>query len=334
MAMLNRTAKQQLQEVAAALDASSLPLEMQTRVPQALEKSVAKFRSENRNGAGVTREAGRRIKVLLPRLGHAVRHAQEHPDGSIRREAKRMLRTAQHVSFEELEASAKRFVGLLRKSGHRRNEKRQCEQAWSTTLPDGAELAQVPTPEALRSVGRALDLCVAKKDSLGRMYHRRLARGQSMFCTLAVEGEVVCLLEVDVDGHTIEETSAQGNRAFKPQRKRAFHILEALGATADQESAFADVGAFSPYLLGEPDDRLRLEVNRYRYRVDVFREQRQVVVRESRRRKRWSLFELEAPRGRGLGHWGEVHCGGICLAEFAALLLLPKAAAAIRPLLD
>lgn len=83
-------------------------------------------------------------------------------------------------------------------------------------------------------------------------------------------------------------------------------------------------------------------VNGRQYRLDVFVDRvfvdrRQVVVRErshKRKWKRWSLFELKAPRGKGLSKWHEVYYGGVDLGRFAALLLKPKVAAKLRRLLD
>ena len=121
-------------------------------------------------------------------------------------------------------------------------------------------------------------------------------------------------------------------------RKRALRILEALGATADREPAFADVGAFSPYLSGgKPDGRIRLTVNGCRYRVDAFAKRRQVIVREqslSRGRVRWSLFQREAPHGEGLAAWKDVYLGGVGLGQFAELPHHRKVAAMINRLFD
>lgn len=328
--------KRHLLEIGTALDKSSLPEQMRERVPPALEKVVEDFRlqPENRNGAGVTREAGKRTVVVLARMGHAIRHAEEHEDAEIRRQARRLLRTAQSETFERIEARAKEFVGLLRECGHRRNERLHREQAHRFGLDDGTELAEVPTLDSLRSVGRKLGNCVANRDWDARDYHHRLADGVSKFFTLSKEGEIPCLIEVNVDDNTIEEVSTE----FAPTRKQALHILEALGATADKESAFADVGAFSPYLSGgTPDARRRVETNGRRYRIDAFTDQGLVVVRESSlksgRVRSWSLFKRETPCGKGLAEWTDVR-DGISLGEFASLLLQPKVAAVISRLFD
>ena len=334
MAAHSHREKQYLLEIGTALDKSSLPEQMRERLLAALEKVVEDFRLqlENRNGAGVTREAGKRTVQVLARMGHAIRHAEEHEDAEIRRQAKRLLRTAQSETFERIETRAKRFVGLLRKCGHRRKERLHREQACRLRLDDGTELAEVPTVDSLRSVGRKLGNCVANRDWDARNYHHSLADGVSKFFTLSEEGQILCLMEVNVDDNTIKEVSAE----FAPTRKQALHILEALGATADKRSAFADVGAFSPYLSGgRPDARKRVETNGRRYRINAFTDHGLVVVRESSlksgRVRSWSLFERKAPRGKGLAEWRAVRAG-ISLGEFAALLQRPKVAAVMSRL--
>lgn len=337
MAAISREEERRLQQLERALDMSSLPAQMRERPLAALmREKVAMFRllPANRNGAGVTPEAGGRTVQVLDRLRHAVRHAQEHQDPEIRRQAKKLLRTAQSETFERIEARAKQFVGLLHKSGHRRNERLRRAQAWVLGLDDGTELAEVPTVDSLRSVGRKLGNCVAKRDWDARNYHDRLAHGVSKFFTLSEKGQVLCLIEVDADEKTIKEVSTD----FTPTRKQALRILEALGATANNESAFVNVGAFSPYLSGgRPDARKWVEENGRRYRIDAFADQGMVVVRESSRKsgrvRSWSLFKREAPYGKGLAEWNEVE-DGISLGEFAVLLQQPQVAAVISPLFD
>lgn len=325
--MLKRAEKELLHKIALVTD--------DERVAPALARLVEAHRAENPGDRGVTRQH----KLVLKRELLAAGDAKTYPDGNIRHEAKVLLRSVLNENFEEVERRCKRYFGLRRKATRRHNETRKRQQAWRTTLSDGSELAEVPTVDSLRSVGGHLGLCVAKQDRIARTYHEALRAGESRFFTRSIEGDIVCLIEVDEETKRISELSAKSNRSVKlGSGKEGLSILEALKATADRESAFADVGAFSPYLFdGRPNARLRLVENDRRYRVDVFRDQRQVVVREqSRRRKRvrWSLFEFKAPRGKGLSEWDEVYCGGIDLGQFAALLLQPKVAAVIRRLLD
>lgn len=219
---------------------------------------------------------------------------------------------------------------MLRKSGHRRNERQQREQAWSADLNDGCVLAEVATPDALREVGRKNKLCVANR-GIACDY-----LADSRCFTLSHQGQFVCLLNVDNDDE-VSEISARGNDDVRLSRKRALEVLEVLDATADRVDAFAGVGALSPYLFGgKRDARGRLRVNGREYRLDIFADRQQVVVRERSlkgNRKRWGLFEQRTPRdGRGLAEWRSVYWGGIGLSQFAALLQQGDVAAKITGL--
>ena len=332
--------KSLLRQIKGALAKSSLPEQMHEPVLEELRRKVGEFRTDtdNRDGRGVTQPAGRRIQNLLTRVLHAIGHAQEHPNGNVRREAKKLVRSCQHESFEQIETRAKRLVGLLRRIGHQRNEELQNTQAARLPLDGGTEIVEVRTVDSLRSAGGELDLCVAKRDDLARGYHQRLAHGESKFYKLVEGGQAKLLMEVDKKKNEVSEISARSNGKFELSRKRALRILEAVGATADREPAFADVGAFSPYLSGgKPDGRIRLTVNGCRYRVDAFAKRRQVIVREqslSRGRVRWSLFQREAPHGEGLVAWKDVYLGGVGLGQFAELPHHRKVAAMINRLFD
>ena len=335
---LNDKEKDLLRQIKEALAESSLPRPMHKPVPWGLRRAVGEFRADHRDGRGVTQPAGRRTRRLLERVLRAIGHARQHPDGNVQRKAKELVRSSQHESFERIEERAKRFVGLMNKSGHRRNEELRRARRIRLDIDDGAELVEVPTVDSLRSVGRALDLCVANQGYLARDYHHRLAHGESKFYALVVGGRVKLLMEVNEENE-ISEISARSNGEVALSRKRALRILEALNATADREPAFAGVGAFSPYLCGgKPDDRKHLTVNERCYRVDVFAKWRQVVVLEqSLQRGRvlgWSLFQREAPRGKGLTAWHDVYCGGVDLGQFAALLYQREVAAMINRLFD
>lgn len=182
--------KVKLEQLETALAMSPLRLPVSPLI-QNLTQEVATFRAENRDGRGVTQAAGKRTGRLLDRLPHAVRHAVEHPDGNLRVAAATLVRSAQYETFEQLDARAKAFVGSLRRSGHRRNERQQREQAWSANLNDGCVLAEVATPDALREVGRKSQLCVANR-GIACDY-----LADSRCFTLSHEGEFVCLLNVD-----------------------------------------------------------------------------------------------------------------------------------------
>ena len=276
-----------LRDIKKALAESSLPQQMHEPVPRKLRRAVEEFRADadHRDGRGVTQQAGRLIQRVLERVLRAISHAQKHPDGNVRRKAKELIRSSQHECFERIEERAKGLVGLMNQIGYRRNEELHSAQAARLHVNDGIELVEVPTVGSLRSVGRELDLCVAKRDDLARSYHQRLADGESKFYKLVVGDQVKLLMEVDEENE-VSEISARSNGEVELPRKDALRTLEVLDATADTVPAFADVGAFSPYRFGgKPDGRERLTVNGRRYRVDAFATPRQVIVREQSLRR-------------------------------------------------
>lgn len=194
--------KIKLQKIETALRMSSLPPPVQVQALPALAQAVAAFRTENRDGRGVIQAAGKRIGRLLAYLLHAIGHAEKHPDGNVRHAARRLVRSAQYETFEQLEARARKFVGLLRKSGHQRKERQQREQAWSAVLGDGCVLAEVATPDALREVGRQNQLCVANRDIACDYL------ADSRCFTLSGEGGFLWLLNVDKETDKVLEISA------------------------------------------------------------------------------------------------------------------------------
>lgn len=213
-----------LKQIETALnDDTHWPRLVRERVPLALGAAVEQFRThaKNRNGAGVTRAASQRTQKLLNRVLGAMRHSMEHDDGNIRREAKRLVRSVQNLTFEEIEDRGKRFHGLLLESGRRRNEKQQRNDAWRMTLSDGSELVEVTTVSSLRSVGRQLGNCVANLDDRARDYHDAMRNGWSRFFTWHKRDEMQCLIEMDTETRKVEEVDDD----FRPRRKEAVCIL-------------------------------------------------------------------------------------------------------------
>jgi len=153
----------------------------QELVHKGVKRAVVKYRDENRNGAGVTRNAGRRTVLLLRRVRDAFIDATEHKAGEVRRESRKLVRSTQNETFEQLDARAKKLYTLKRNITHQSNERRQRERAWRERLDDGTELACVPTSDGLRSVGRSLNLCVASRSGEGKSYHDALRSGESGF---------------------------------------------------------------------------------------------------------------------------------------------------------
>ena len=327
--------RRQLKRIRTALSKSRLPREMQSRVPPALERKVKEFRANNTDGRGVTERAGRRVHKLLRRVELAIGHADTHADGNVRRAARTFVRSVQNESFDELEQRATVFRGLLQKSGRRRNEHARRKDAWCRRLDDGSEIVEVPTVDRLKSIGRQLDLCVARGDSVGSAYHTRLRTGDSQFYCVFDDGEAQCLIEVDAETNEVSEIDGRSHGEVKFNRRQALDILETLRATADYDKAFAQVGAFSPYFADAPKKRLEIVAKGRRYRIDAFGDQKVVVKELSLKRGKtlgWSLFERTAPGGKVLPEWDDAGCSSLRLGQFATLLQHPEVVAMTKHL--
>lgn len=300
------------------LASSNLPDAMKERLRKDLERAVGrKFGPLPAVlGREVTPEATGLIRHTLRQVELAIGHADGHPDGEIRREARRFLRACQSVSFDEIVERGKAFRRRLKEAGRRRNERALQAGAHRHRLSERDELVQVMTVGHLVSVGRALDLCVAHWDHIGCRYHTALREGESTFHTLQRDGVPQCLIEVDVATSEVNDAEGSGGGSVPLPRRRALNILRALGATADDVAAFANVGAFSPYLGAARAVRLWSTVGRHRYMVDAFPSAAVLVVRETphlpsrrvrERLQRWSLFKPEPTRGtQKLAKWREV----------------------------
>ena len=317
-----------------ALGQSSAPDKLKERLPRDLGRAVRAFRAlpENHGRQGVTRAAARLIRRTLRRIELAIDHGDKHPDGNIRREAWRFVRACQSLPFDRIAQWSSEFRGQLNKAGHRRRERALREAAWRCCLGGSWELVQVTTVAWLRSVGRSLDLCVARCDETGRHYHAELREGESTFHTLQRDGVPQCLIEVDAATNEVNAVEGSGDGPVPLTHRRALNILRALGATADGVAAFANVGAFSPYLGAAKAVRLWSTVGRHRYMIDAFPSVPALTIREtpclpSRRarakRERWSLFKPEPARGtQELAEWREVSDSENCLSEGELLDLL------------
>lgn len=307
------------------INVSSLPATVKTVAPGSLKRTVGTFRDANRDGRGVTSAACKRVKRLLERaIGFLEYLEDDLADGNVLHRVREFYRSIPHERFEALEERTTNIVGLKQKIARRRNEKARRSRAERWEVLDG-ELVEVPSVESLRSVGRKLDLCVAKCDWVACDYHSRLRDGESKFYTWALDGSVCCLLEVDVATRCVLETSAKSNGEVSLSRRQALAILRALDATADDIEPFAEVGAFSPYLGRRKSDAcLDLVANGLEYRVRAFADPRQVVVRNPRRNRTlgWSLFERNARPTGALPEWCRVggSINGLSLGEFATLL--------------
>lgn len=262
------------------LAGSALPEQVKNHSGRALPRQLdAHWRLPcNRDGRGVRRDVAKKARTAIRQLIRAVGHANNHDDGNVRREARELLRSVQHVDFEEIQVLTSRFVGILNKAGHRREERKRQEKARRLAVADGYRLIEL-TVETLRSTGGELGgLCVAHNNWEGRGYHRALKDGSSEFWRLEKHGRVIGLIELDVESRKVADIRGKHNDAPKLERRVALALLQALDATGDDVETFAQAGAFRVFLDGTPQPDAEAVHDNRTYEVWCFRKRRTIIV--------------------------------------------------------
>ena len=230
---------------------------------RSLDAKLDAFYAEARKQAGYQRTPKKAIGVAHKTIKHlvcAVRHAQEHPDGNIKRAAKKLLKSTTHpgVSFEELSQRASKLHGDLRKAGERRtNEEREAE-AQSIDLGPRYRLVELTSKRKLRSAGKTLGNCLSGGEFLAG-YWKEVKEGAAEFWVLQRktgdgDWKPHGLLKVDTTGpREIVECERSRNRLLKLKRKVAKAVLRALDASGDDVETFTRVGAFTVFGDSRPE---------------------------------------------------------------------------------
>lgn len=220
------------------------------------------FYAEARERTGYQRTPKKTIEEAHKTIKHlvcAVRHAQEYPDGNIRRAAKKLLKSTMHPgSFEELSRHASKLHGDLRKAGERRaNEKRE-EAALSIDLDPCYRLVELTSKRKLRSAGKALGNCLRDGEFLAD-YWKEVKEGTAALWVLQRktrdgDWKPHGLPKVDTtDPRKIVECGRSRNRLLKLKRRVAKAVLRALDASGDDVETFTRVGAFTAFRGGRPE---------------------------------------------------------------------------------
>ena len=350
--MSAKSIEETLRQFERELAGSRFPAGVKRRTPGCLRRSVRVFRelSTNQDGRGLKRAVKQRICCVVDYLRGAVRHAYEHEDANVRTAAKALVRSSQVLTFDKLDQRASRFVGLLRRAGHRRKELRLLVSRPTIWIGD-LEVAELVSVDQLRSAGRELELCVAHANDTGRVYHDALRSGESKFYRLAREERAIGLIEVEVDEMHIAEAQGPDGCALPLSRSLALDLLRQLETTADDVEAFSRVGALSVFLDGTPKVPA-ISFAGCTYRVWTFPDAKSIAVSKTRgtRSRSWSLFERRDPKVRGgrrrrlgrprrassrrgtvprsleprpLGTWVDCcyHDDAMCVGEFTDLLI-------------
>ena len=310
---------------------SGLPQQVIDRSPKMLRPRLGTFlaKSENRDGRGVKVQVSKAVNTTLRHLCRAVVCAdgRSDPEGryqAARGDAKRLVRMVQSAPFEQIQAEASRFVGVLNKAGHRANErlKRQQAQDARVELDERWALQPILSPDQLEQVGRKLSLCVRNKRA-GSSYFDELREGRAEFYLLEREARPFGLIKVEVeDARTVVEASAEDNEDLVLTRRLGLKILRTLNATADKEDCFARAGAYSLFIQGTRSADAELTHADRRYDVWWFPNERSLIVKR-KGRKAWSMFKRERSSGHALPTWRQVGYGrAVEYDQLPALLVL------------
>ena len=233
---------------------------------------------ENRDGRGLRVEARDVVLRTLRHIRSAERKAtQASVTPSLAKEARKFLKSLGHnVEFERTVNRARRFAGEMQRSGRRVARARLiCDPLVRSLGMLGSAQARVRrvTSEAeLTRVGCQLDLCVAKRDAIGRDYHARLKNGEMEFWCLEAANRSIALLGVvesdglrqvsEFDGprhdrpHVVDRTGSEIELPSDLLRR----LLSEIDATADDNEHFCQAGVFRSLLQADARERRRVVV--------------------------------------------------------------------------
>ena len=171
--------------------------EEKRRLIQRLKLSTGKYESQPRHldRRGVKHETREQVEKTLRQVRNALGHRSDHPDPEIRHRAAKLIRSVFHLPFEKLMVASSTFVGAMKKSGHRRNEKQRQETGRVLTISRNLNLEEIRSVTRLQKAGRRLRLCVANL-SEARSYMKEIAEHRSEIWVVQRMGRDIGLLEV------------------------------------------------------------------------------------------------------------------------------------------
>lgn len=307
-----------LRDFLARLGRSGFPPEVKAAVARHLAHRIETWSREPdlRDGRGLTHAASKVRRRTLQTLGWALRHEAHHPDGEVRRRARKLIRTAQ-LPFAGTIEGARRFVGALRRSGRRRMERERRRSRPTRKLQDGLRITQLTSSAQLREAGRALGLCVGRRSGVGREYHASLTSGASLFFELRREDAPIGLMMVETEARKVEHVEGAGGGELKLRRREALDMVDALDIDGDAEETFSRVGAFRALLRDDIRKSGWLPIDPpYEVRLHCSANGRQLIVctarptvsddGQTKRVADWALFAVESSAPRRRGRWTKV----------------------------
>ncbi len=208
-----------------------------------LEGCIGEYLRENpENGENNVRAALRSIRVALG--------CREHEDEVVKHKAGKLLKSCRH-SFDEVCNNAGHFRKALTEARERRSE----EKAAPGIIPLRGEfrLEEVLSLKKLMTIGKTLELCVGKREDAERYWDQAEA-GEFKFWLLFKEEKPYALLKIDVgESDVVGQFSTYNNDDPEISFELGMEILHKLGVTADNETAFARIGAYGRFKCGRPE---------------------------------------------------------------------------------
>ena len=253
----------------------------------------------NRDGRGARADAIGQAFKGCRQFEKALR-AQGHGDPTVRREARKVVRSARHWDFPELLKRLSALWGQVGKADRRLAEKRRQAGARTRTVDRRLELRELRSLAGLQEAGRALGNCMENRDHARAYLGEEDAEMWAVVCRRT--GRPLYLAKVETaDGREVIEFEGRGGSAPALERSLARKLLHALDAHGDDHEVFAAAGAFSscPEALPEVE---AVEAGGGRHRVWVMDDGGEIVIASrwpADERWRWSRFTRHAAR-RGL----------------------------------
>ena len=241
----------------------------------------------NRDKRGVKSKAIRQAFYACVRFSQAQR-ARTNPDSSVRREAGKTVRAAQHQSFPETQKRLSALHGQISKIGARAADRRREDAERTVVLSSRYELREMRSITSLRQVGQTLRNCAAKKEHA----RRYLKDADVEMWALLRKRQPVSLLRINTVTREVEEFEAKDGATPKLKRSLAFRILDQLEVNGDDDEAFVRIGAFHAFRHGRPA-ATPVEAGDCKHWVWVLRDGAEVVIaskRPGKRKKSWSRF--------------------------------------------
>ena len=235
--------------------------------------------------------------------------ARADDDSSVRRMAKKTLRSVRQEGFPEILKRLRKLHGFMSRTGKRRAYKRLQGFGGTIELDPYFELRELASVTNLQHVGRTLELRVAIRETANDYL---CVPGREMWALYDQTQQCpLCLLCIDRPAKEICEIEAHNQSTPWLERSLAFDILRALDVNADKVRAFGRAGAFHAFLYGEPDVK-PVEFEECTYWLWVFGNGAEIIIATETRLsdKRWSRFAWnDAERGLEGNRWNYLSKG-------------------------